>query len=76
MPQTTRRNVIAQRVQSLPKRELFIHLIAALRNECFLYASVLRDEIRQRPFTLQEIRTVRDSSFYPLLNGVLDLGNH
>ena len=72
MSHPIRRNQIAQRVQTLRKPELFIHLITALRTECYLYASILRDEIQQRTFTLQEVKTVQNSSFYSLLNGVLD----
>ena len=64
---------IAHRAQSLRKPELFIHLITALRNECYLYAGVLRDEIQRRTFTFQEVKTLQNSSFYPLLNGVLDV---
>ena len=73
MSSPSRKSLITYRVQSLPKPELFIHLIAALRYECYLYASVLRDEIQQRTFTRYEVRAVQNSSFYPLLNGVLDV---
>ena len=72
MQHITRKNTVARLVQSLPKPELFIHLITALRNECYLYASILRDEIQERTFTLQEVNALRSSSFYPLLNGVLE----
>ena len=72
MPDPTRQEVIAQRAQLLPKPDLFIHFISALQNECYLYASILRDELRRRTFTLQEVRIMQKSSFYPLLNGVLD----
>ena len=73
MPRTIRKSLIAQRVAVLPKPELFIHLITALRNECYLYASVLRDEIQRRTFTRQEVKAVQDSSFYSSLNGVMDI---
>ncbi len=46
MQHTSRKDVVAQRVRSLPKSELFIHLLTALRNECYLYAGILRDEIQ------------------------------
>ena len=72
MPQSIRKNLIAGRVQLLHKSELFIHFITALRQECYLYASILRDEIQRRTFTFQELNTLRSSSFYPLLNGVLE----
>ena len=68
----TRKNIIAQRVESLRKCDLFVHLITALRHECYLYASIVRDEIQRRRFTVQEVSALQNSSFYPLLNGVLD----
>lgn len=72
MPSDSRKQFIAQRTQRLPKADLFVHFIAALRHECYLYASILRDEIRRRTFTFHEIDSLRSSSFYPLLNGVLE----
>ena len=72
MPQSIRKNLIAGQVQLLHKSELFIHFITALRQECYLYASILRDEIQRRTFTFQELNTLRSRSFYPLLNGVLE----
>ncbi len=72
MPSDNRKQFIARRTQQLPKADLFLHFIAALRHECYLYASILRDEIRRRTFTFQEIDSLRSSSFYPLLNGVLE----
>lgn len=72
MSSLTRKHTIATRVQLLPKSELFIHFITALRNECFLYASILHQEIQGRKFTSCEVDALRNSSFYPLLNGVLD----
>ena len=72
MPSTIRKQSVAQRVRLLPKFDLFLHFIGALRNECYLYASILRDEIRARTFTFQEVRALQNSSFYSMLNGVLD----
>lgn len=72
MPSDSRKEVVAQRVALLSKVDLFLHFITALRHECYLYASLLRDEIRQRTFTFQEMNSLRNSSFYPLLNGVLE----
>ena len=71
MPNATRRNLVTQRTQFLPKADLFLQLIVALRQECYLYASILRDEIRSRSFTSEEVHALRNSSFYPLLNGIL-----
>ena len=68
----SRKKFVAQRVASLPKVDLFLHFIAALRQECYLYASILRDEIRRRTFTFQEMDSLRNSSFYAMLNGVLE----
>lgn len=68
----SRKELIAQRAELLPKMDLFLHLMAALRHECYLYASILRDEISRRTFTFQEINSLRSSSFYPQLNGVLE----
>ncbi|MGB3851813.1 MAG: hypothetical protein WA958_17730 [Tunicatimonas sp.] len=72
MSRKNRKQFVAQRAQLLPKSDLFLHFIAALRHECYLYASILRDEIRQRTFTFQEMNRLRSSSFYPMLNGVLE----
>jgi hypothetical protein len=72
MPGDNRKQLIAQRAQQLPKADLFLHFIAALRHECYLYASILRDEIQRRTFTFQEMNSLRSSTFYPLLNGVLE----
>ena len=72
MPSDNRKQFIAHRAQRLPKADLFLHFMAALRHECYLYASILRDEIRQRTFTFQEMNSLRSSSFYPMLNGVLE----
>lgn len=71
MPSALRQNIIAQRTQFLPKAELFLQLVVALRQECYLYASILRDEIQRRTFTLEEVHALRNSSFYPQLNGIL-----
>ncbi len=71
MLNTMHQAVVAQSAQYLSKADLIIQFIVALRQECYLYAGVLRDEIRQR-FDLQEVSLLRNSSFYPLLNGVLD----
>ena len=71
MLNTMHQAVVAQSAQCLSKADLIIQFIVALRQECYLYAGVLRDEIRQR-FSLQEVSLLRNSSFYPLLNGVLD----
>lgn len=72
MQNSTRKKEIVQCVRFLPKFDLFVLFIAALRNECYLYASILRDEIQERAFTFQEVYALRNSSFYPMLNGVLD----
>ena len=67
-----KKKVVAEKAQSLPKSELLLHFISSLRTECYLYASILRDEIRRRYFSTQELIAIRNSSFYPLLNGVLE----
>ena len=72
MPSKSRKEFVAKRAELLSKMDLFVHFIAALRHECYLYASILRDEIRRRTFTFQELSSLRSSSFYPLLNGVLE----
>lgn len=72
MASVTPQAQVIRRVALLPKFELFLHFITALRSECYRYASILRDEIQQRSFTGQEVNALRSSSFYPLLNGVLD----
>lgn len=59
-------------VQCLSKKDLLIHLMSALKSESFLYASILKSEILSRSFTEQEKKVIRQSSFYPQLNGVLD----
>lgn len=63
---------VATLVQGLSKKDLFIHLMSALRSESFLYASILRTEILTRKFTDQEKKQIRQSAFYPDLNGILD----
>lgn len=63
---------VANLVQQFSKKDLLIHLISALRSESFLYASILRSEILNRSFTEQEKKVIRQSSFYPQLNGILD----
>ncbi|MGB3777151.1 MAG: hypothetical protein WA960_02245 [Tunicatimonas sp.] len=72
MPSDSRQNFVAKRAAKLSKMDLFLHFIAALRHECYLYASILRDEIHRRTFTFQEMDSLRSSSFYPMLNGVLE----
>ena len=72
MMNAAHRAVVIQSAQYLSKADLIIQLIVALRQECYLYAGVLRDEIRRRVFSWQEVSDLRNSSFYPLLNGVLD----
>lgn len=72
MPNDSRKKFVAKRAELMSKMDLFLHFIAALRHECYLYASILRDEIRRRTFTFQEIDSLRSSSFYPMLNGVLE----
>ncbi|WPP50165.1 hypothetical protein [Catalinimonas niigatensis] len=63
---------VATLVQQFSKKDLLIHLISAIKSESFLYASILRSEILSRKFTEQEKIVIRQSSFYPKLNGVLD----
>lgn len=72
MPSESHTEFVAKRAELLSKMDLFLHFIAALRHECYLYAGILRDEIRRRTFTLQEMSSLRSSSFYPMLNGVLE----
>jgi len=49
-----------------------MHFMSALANESYLYASILRDEIRSRPFTISELHQLKKSSFYPKLNGLFE----
>lgn len=72
MTSSTRKTQVIQKVTLLPKFELFLHFITALRAECYRYAGILRDEIVRRSFTQQEMIALQSSSFYPLLNGVLN----
>ncbi|MEK6478271.1 hypothetical protein WJR50_12070 [Catalinimonas sp. 4WD22] len=67
-----RKAQVSSLVQQFSKKDLFVHLISALRSESFLYASILRTEILNRPFSELEKQTIRESSFYPMLNGILD----
>ena len=67
-----KKKIVTEKAQSLSKMELLLHFISSLRTECYLYASILRDEIRRRSFSTQELVAIRNSSFYPLLNGVLE----
>ena len=71
MPIAARQELITRRTQLLSKADLFLQLIVALRQECYLYASILRDEIQRRCFTSEELSALRSSSFYPMLNGIL-----
>lgn len=69
---TQRKAQVSFLVQQFSKKDLFIHLISALRSESFLYASILKNEILSRPFSEKEKQQIRKSSFYPMLNGILD----
>ncbi|MDF9798421.1 hypothetical protein OKW21_003684 [Catalinimonas alkaloidigena] len=67
-----RKAQVSSLVRQFSKKDLFIHLISALKSESFLYAGILKDEILSRPFSEKEKQTIRKSSFYPQLNGILD----
>ncbi|MFP4096160.1 MAG: hypothetical protein ACLFUB_16890 [Cyclobacteriaceae bacterium] len=63
---------VVDMVSHLPNKDLFIHMISALKNESYLYAGILSKEIRSRSFSDYEIKTIKESQYYPMLNGVLD----
>jgi len=67
-----KRVVVSHMARRLSKKDLFIHLISALSSESYLYASILRDEIQRRVFSREEVLAIRNSHFYPRLNGILD----
>ncbi len=68
----TKKTQLALIVQHFSKKDLFIHMLSALKHESFYYASILRDEIMNRPFSEKEKQLIRQSSFYPQLNGLWD----
>ncbi|WKN29895.1 hypothetical protein PZB74_13060 [Porifericola rhodea] len=68
----SKRQEVVGLVKDLTKKDLFIHLLSALKTESYLYASILKKEIHKRPFTPEEVSAIRQSSFYPQLNGILN----
>ncbi len=72
MPDNHRREKIALIIQHLGKADLFVHLISALRTESYYYASIVRDEIKNRHFSREEVNKIKQSQFYPQLNGIFD----
>jgi hypothetical protein len=53
----------------LPKDQLIIQFAEALRMECYLYAGILHNEIKNRNFLPEEIAYLRSSGISARLNG-------
>jgi hypothetical protein len=64
-----KREEVAALVQNLTKKDLFLHMISALRQESYLYAAILKEGIKSRTFSSEE---TRESSHYPMLKGIMD----
>jgi hypothetical protein len=65
--------LLQQKIACLSKETLLIHFISAFKTESYRYAALLRNEIKRRPFSREEIGMIRQSSFYQKLNGLFDL---
>ncbi len=72
MVENRRKKVIAQQINEMRNADLFILFIRALKTESYLYAGLLSDEIKRRPFSMLEIETIKRSHYYPMLNGIFD----
>ena len=66
-----KKKTVSHMASCLEKKDLFLHFISALASESYLYAGILRDEIQSRSFTNEELNVLKNSSFYPRLNGIL-----
>ena len=53
----------------LPKDQLIIQFAEALRMECYLYAGILHNEIKNRNFLPEEVEYLRSSGMDIRLNG-------
>ena len=65
-----RKSEVSFYASCLPKSELIIQFAEALRMECYLYAGILHNEIKNRNFTPEEVDYLRSSEIYPRLNGI------
>lgn len=68
---STRKSEVSFYASRLPKSELIFQFVEALRMECYLYAGILHNEIKNRNFTHEEVEYLRNSEIYPRLNGVI-----
>lgn len=72
MFENSRKETVASVTKKFCKADLLILLISALRTESYYYASILRDEIKNRQFSKYEVQAIKNSQFYLQLNGIFE----